>query len=121
MSRSRKPDDLLVVALAQGKSHLEAGKIAGMSERTVRRRLQDPDFAALIDRERAAMTANLAAEFAGLYSNALDTMRDLLQHKDGRVRLGAAQFILKRGPELRTSTEIEERLLELEENVRNSS
>src|SRR4051812_34404640 len=67
MSRPTKGDDLLVVALAQGKTRTEAGRIANVSDRTVRRRLQDPAFTARVNRARAETTAAAAAELADLY------------------------------------------------------
>ena len=42
--RHRDADDLVAAALASGRSYREAGASAGVSERTVRRRVADPGF-----------------------------------------------------------------------------
>ena len=120
MSRPRIADELLVAALAQGKTHAEAGRIAGMSARTVRRRLQDDDFGARVEQARAEVTSAAAAQLAGLYPRAIGALSDLLDDKEGSVRLRAAQAVLKAGPELKAHTDFEQRLLEIESSVRSA-
>jgi len=45
-------DDAIIDALVTGRSQSEAGRAAGRSERTVRRRLRDPDFLARLAEAR---------------------------------------------------------------------
>src|SRR4051812_69353 len=118
MSRPPKDDQLVIVALAQGKTQAAAASIAGMSERSVRRRLQDKDFAARVDAARAEVTSAAAAQLAGLYPRAIGTLSDLLDDRESSVRLRAAQAVLKAGPDLQAHTDYERRLLEIEESVR---
>lgn len=121
MSRPRKDDQLLVVALANGKTQAEAGRIAGFSDRSVRRRLQDQDFAARVDAARAEVTSAAAAQLAGLYPKAIGALSELLDDRESSIRLRAAQAVLKAGPALKSHTDFEQRLLEIAEGVRNAS
>ena len=52
-------DDVLLDALAAGLSYVEAGALAGVSARTARRRLTDPDFASHLARRRAARVSDV--------------------------------------------------------------
>src|SRR5438552_3808912 len=114
MSRPRKSDDTMVQALAHGKSHAEAARIADVSESTITRRLREPEFAARVDEERAQVTSAAAEQLAGLYPKAIATLGDLLDDRDGRLRLGAAQLVFKSGLVFREHSELEERLRVLE-------
>ncbi len=121
MSRPRKADDLLLVALSQGKTHAEAARIADVSERTVRRRLEDPEFATRVEHRRAEVTAAAAGQLAGLYGKAIGALSDLLDHGDDPLRVRAAQIILRSVLEFRSHADFEERLLAIEETIQNSS
>ena len=114
MSRPRKPDELKITALVQGRTHAEAAREARVSERTVRRRLQDPDIAARIQHGRDELTSAAAAKMAELYPRAIQTLGELLDDKAKEIRLRAAQSVLKIGPDFRARTEIEDRLRALE-------
>ncbi len=116
VSRAGKGDDLLVEALGKGRTQVQAAAFAGVSERTVRRRLEDPDFAARVRDARAEFTRAAAAQLGGLYEKAIGVLNDSLEDGDGKVRLRAAQVVLKTGPEFRAHGELEERLLALEEH-----
>jgi HEAT repeat protein len=121
MSRPRKDDQLLVLALAQGKSQAEAGRITGFAERTVRSRLQDEDFRQRVEAARVEVTAAAAAQLASLYPRAIGALSDLLDDPEPSVKLRAAQAVLKTGPELKAHLDFEQRLLEIEASVRNAS
>ena len=121
MSRPRKPDELLIAALIQGRTHAEAARLAGVSERTVRRRLRDADVAARIQHGRDELTSAAAARMAELYPRAIETLGELLDDKAKDIRLRAAQSVLKIGPDFRARTEIEDRLRALEADAQTSS
>ena len=93
--RHRDVDDLLVAALASGRSYREAGAAAGISERTVRRRMADPAFrgkvvelrGAEIDRTRGLILREAPAAVATLSRLAAGAESET-------VRLAAAKAIL---------------------------
>jgi hypothetical protein len=93
--RSRDRDEILVAALAAGMSYREAGAKAGLSERTVRRRMSESAF-----RERVAEQGQEYAEqVRGLLLNggpaAANTVAKLaIGAESESVRLGAARVLL---------------------------
>jgi hypothetical protein len=114
MTRPRKADDgVLVAALAIGKTHAEAARISGVSERTIGRRLQDPDFEARVRGARAEVTATAAARINGLLPKAISSMDAALDHDDVRIQLRAADLVCKTSLEFRR-TDLDDRVRALE-------
>jgi hypothetical protein len=103
---SRKnADDGLVAALAAGASAAAAAEKAGVSERTVRRRLEDPAFRARVDEARADLVRLAVGRLADVGALAGDTLAELVKAGPPAVRLGAARSILEfmlRGAEVDT-------------------
>jgi HEAT repeat protein len=112
---SQKGDPTLIAALAAGASIREAAEAAGVGERTVYRRLQDPDFKRRVTQARSAFISGAVGKLAEASIEAVATMRELLSAKSESVRLSAARAILEIGPKLREHTELEERIAALEE------
>jgi hypothetical protein len=114
--RRRGSDQLLVAALAGGATQAEAGAAAGVSERTVRRRLADPGFADRVREERSALVARIGARLTGLTVHAVDALAELLAAgvADG-VRLRTALGVLDSSRTWRDAGEVEERLRAVEQ------
>ena len=107
-------NDLLIAALATGLTQDEAGKRAGVSERTVSRRLTDPNFRQKVADYRAGLLARTADRLIAAGVKAVAALEDLLQAGSESARLGAARSILEFGPRIREFHDLEERLLALE-------
>jgi hypothetical protein len=120
MGRPRKDDEIIVGALALGKTYPQAARIAGVGERTVSRRMQDPAFAQRVRAARAAAAAENAAELAALMPKAIGVLGDLLYDAESGIRLRAAQVVFKVGLEYRERAELEERLRILEDGSENA-
>ncbi len=110
-------DGVLIAALAAGKPVAEAAKLAGVSERTVYRRLAD----SLWRRRVAAARTELLARAVGILAEgttaAAATLRLLLRSDSPSVQLAAARAILDqttRGIEL---LDLAERVSALEEQT----
>jgi hypothetical protein len=111
----KNADAALITALASGATVARAAEQAGVSERTVWRRLQADDFRARLDMARQ-QSIQMAVDYLGKASSAAAlTLADLLAatHPPS-ARLGAARAILELGVKLRESQELEERLAALE-------
>ena len=111
----QKGDSPLVAALAGGATVRDAARQAGVSERTVYRRLDDPEFSRGVTEARAELVTRAVAMLAEAGTEAVRTLRALLA--DGTppaVRLGAARAVLELGTKLRESEELEQRLATLE-------
>lgn len=110
-------DDLLAVALAKGDSYRAAGQAAGMSESTVRRRMQDELFRRRVSRLRSELVDAAAGQASAALVAAITTLVDLLDSGNGSVQLGAAKSLLDASLRLREQGEIEERVTAVEDQL----
>jgi hypothetical protein len=90
----KKNTDALLLPLAAGASPAEAARQASCSERTVRRRLQEPGFRARVDAMRAELIGNAVGRLAVIGTLAADTLHRLLGSSDEKIKLGAARAAL---------------------------
>lgn len=96
--RRRDIDDLLVAALASGRSYREAGAAAGVSERTVRRRMADPGFRGKVVELRGAEIDRIRGLILREAPAAVAALSDLAAHAESEsARLGAAKAVLALG------------------------
>jgi hypothetical protein len=113
----RKGDLALLVALAGGSTLREAAHAAGLGERTVARRLADPDFRRRVRDVQAEMVGRALAKLTDGMAAAADTLRQLLRARSESVRLGAARALLELTGKVREAAELEQRLRALEERL----
>ena len=113
--RKRKGDTELLLALACGASVENAAQKAGLSRRTVFRRLAAPAFRAQVTEMRAAMVQRAAGMFSAAGLPAIKTLTTLQESASSEaVRLGAARATIELGCKLRETVEWAERLATLE-------
>jgi transposase len=115
---NQKVETVLVAALAKGATVAQAARQAGVSERTVYRRRQQPDFQARID----ALQNDILQRVATLLTKATEEgIRSLVslqeQSTPASVRRAAARDILEVGIRLREAADLEKRVLALENGV----
>ena len=116
--RGRKnADDVLALAIAQGKTWADASTLANVSARTVARRQDDPTFRRRIDHIRADMVHRAVGKMADGMVEAAETLRALLKAKSEAIRLSAARAILELSCKLRESTELAAKVAELEQKL----
>ncbi|MCC7425043.1 MAG: hypothetical protein IT428_32640 [Planctomycetaceae bacterium] len=108
-------DDRLIVELAGGKTVAEAAAVAGIGERTVYRRLNDPAFRKCLSDARSAFVEQALAKLAGASGRAVATLVTLLDAEADSIKLGAARSILDAGLKLREAVELEDRIRRLEQ------
>lgn len=113
-ARRLQEDEVIMTALVVGRTYAEAGEVASRSERTVRRRMADPVFAAEVSRRRGERAAALTGQLVGAGPGAVDVLRGCLEADSEAVRLRAAQLILGLGSQFRHAQELEARLVALE-------
>jgi hypothetical protein len=95
-SGRKNADGQLAVLLAAGLSITKAAAKAKVGERTVYRRLKDPDFRRRVEEARAAMVAKTVGRLAALGNLAVGQLHGLLSRETTgeQVRLGAARAAL---------------------------
>lgn len=108
-------DEMLMAALAAGKTVRDAAAEAGVSDRTVFRRLEQVDFRQRVADMRARMVEAAAGRLADAAGAACARLKSLLEAESESVQLGAARTILEQTVRLRELLEIESRLKKLEE------
>ena len=117
-NRSRaNADEIIVAALAAGRTLQEAAETAGVSARTVSRRFTDPAFKARIQAICGETIGRALGRMADGMTIAADVLRELLKAEAENVRLGAARALLDLGLKLREHTETEERIVALENQI----
>jgi hypothetical protein len=98
-------DELLILAIAAGKTKRDAAAAAGVSERTVFRRLQDADFVQRVNRARADLFDRALGVTAEGMGEAAIKLRALLWAQAETVQLGAARALLEQGTRLRQAVD----------------
>jgi len=115
IAKRKRVETILVEALAKGATVAQAGVQGGVSERTVYRYLQKPEFQARI---QALQDETLERAMALASAACLDSARSLVTLQEEAhppsVRRAAARDTLEMGLRLRDDVEMENRLLALE-------
>jgi hypothetical protein len=115
---SKKVDDALILALACGTPVEAAALKAGVSERTVYRRMQDPQFRQRIKATRSDMVERAASILTAANMQAVKTLLSLQETSVSEaVRLGASKAVLEYSIRFREIADLEERLKALEQQV----
>ena len=115
VGRRKKGNAELVLALACGATPESAAQKAGLSLRTVYRRLAQPLFREQVHQVRTEMVRRAAGLFTAAGMASLKTFTTLQESASSEaVRLGAARAIIELGCKLRETVELTERLAALE-------
>jgi hypothetical protein len=113
--RKKKADTDLILALACGAAPESAAQKAGLSVRTVYRRLALVPFREQVDQVRAEMVRRAAGMFTAAGMASIKTFTSLLESATSEaVRLGAARALIELGCKLRKDVDLFERMAALE-------
>lgn len=85
----------LIEALAAGMSQTEAAKVAGVSKRTVARRVAEPAFMRRVEQRRTAMVDEVVGRLGVLGLHAVQVISDCLISGEDGVPYKAAVDVLK--------------------------
>jgi transposase len=113
--RRSHADEIVLEALAEGMNYTAAAELANVSARTVRRRMTDPAFAALVSMRRGQRVAEVTGVLVGLAGRAVATLQDCLDAERPADRIKAAQVVLWELHRFRDQIDFEERLRQLED------
>jgi len=110
-----KGETLLIARLAAGATFTEAAKAAGVDERTVRRRWAEPEFRREVSAVRGELISSAVGRLSRHATKAVDVLAELMESAESEtVRLSAARAVLTQVQELRSHTELEDRIAALE-------
>lgn len=115
--------DELALALARGMKVVDAGKLVGLSERSVYRRLAEPQFRQVIQTIRQRMLDGAVGQLVEASGQAVRHLVDLMESDTvpAAQRLAACRAVLEFSTKLREQVEFEERLSSLEERFNGTS
>ncbi len=108
----KRGDDRVLQALAQGKTYGEAAKEAGVSRKTVQRRMASPIFRAELDDLRRSVVRQVESSLAQASISAVAALEAQLAHRDPWLAQKAATALLSFSAKAR-----EQELAALEEKV----
>ena len=105
-----------LAALLTSPSKAAAAKAAGIAPRTLRDYLADPEFQAAYRDAFGNMVEDATRQAQQAIAPALSTLREIVEDKgeDAQARISAARAILSHGIKLTETTDILNRLQELE-------
>ena len=107
-------DELLLTGLATGLTHVEAAALAGLSSKTVQRRVRDPRFAAEVRARKAARVERITGRLVELSERAVTVLESGLGDEAAPIRLRAADLVLGWSVRLRRESDLERRIAEIE-------
>jgi hypothetical protein len=108
-------DQLLAATLAGGATQKAAGQRIGMSARTVRRRLADPEFSSMVQRLSGEAVRDAYDRLRASVGGAFDTIVELTGPEHAAsIRLAACKTIITEFPRYFDIIETEHRLRLLE-------
>ena len=110
----KPPEAALIAALAAGCTRANAGERAGLSERTVARRLKDPGFRTEVNRARSEILERSLGLLADRTTVAVATLSELLDDESPYVKLQASKAILDHALKFREQADLARRVEELE-------
>jgi hypothetical protein len=117
-TRRKRGEEVLLTALACGATVEGAADKAGLSVRTVYRRLADPDFQARLRRERAEWARRIAGLLTAASPGSVRTLVELQgPTAPAATRLGAARAVLGLGLKLREESDLADRVAQLERRL----
>lgn len=111
---SSKGEPAVVTALAGGATITAAAQAGGVSERTVRRRLDEPEYADAVRDARTAMFERALGTLARATTDAAGALIRLLDADAEHVRLGAARTVIDQAARLHDHVELSARLAAME-------
>jgi AcrR family transcriptional regulator len=117
---SRRGDVTLIPMLAAGATIADAAEAAGISERTVYRRLRDFTFVAEVDAARRIMISQTIGILTEANISAALALRELLNSEADYVKRAAAKDIIELALKMRFEFDLSERLVRVEAMLQES-
>lgn len=112
-----KGDEILIEHLAAGRSYSAVAKLAGVSERTIIRRMKSTVFRRRVRQARADVLERALGHLSRASAEAAITLRNLLRSDNEKIKLGAANTILTAELRFRQNEDLAADVEDLKEQV----
>jgi hypothetical protein len=113
--RRKGSEELLALALAQGKTFAEAAAAGGVAERTARRRAGDSHVVSAVEAYRALLLERASAKLLAQLDRGIDALAELIGSDSEVIRLRAAATLIDKAVAVREVQSFEGRLRAVEE------
>lgn len=113
----RAIDDALALQLASGMTIAKAAELAGVCERTARRRLKEPKFRRRLEALKREVVGQAVAMLANGMATAAERLIGLVDSPDEKIALTASKAVLEIGMRFRQAEEIERKLQDLSRRI----
>lgn len=110
-------EEVALDAMAQGRTHAEAGALVGRSAKWIQRKLQDDAFRLEARRRRSAQLDAISGQLGAIGSRAVAAIGQALDSDDDALRLRAALAALNLVTKVGREAELEMRITELEQRT----
>lgn len=116
MTKRRLSDETIIAALVETGSVKEAAAALQCNTKTIYDRMKKPDFKTLYSQAKADVLKSATAKLQGKVCEAIDTLSGIMNDADAakQTRVNAAASILTYAARFTETTDILERLEELE-------
>ncbi len=119
--RRRQADELIRSVLSVGATKEGSARAAGVSVRTVYRRMEDPKFQQEVEELGTDFRRRANATMSAIMPEAAKALHELLKSNDAVTKRTVARTIIEMGTRLNDKVILELRILALEERFNKSS
>ena len=111
---AKRADTLILLAHLAGRRIADIATEAGVSERTVRRRLADPAFRRQVDEARAELQEACYSRLSSMSNKVTSKLETLVDAKNQKISLAACRTVLEFMSKMRETAELVRRIEDLE-------
>ena len=112
-ARRQDQDEIVIDALARGLSYGRAGELAGVSPRTVRRRMADEAFAREVRTRRTERVSAVTGQLVTASEEAVGVLMQCLGAEKDGVRIRAATLLLQHSERYRAQSDLQADVAEI--------
>jgi hypothetical protein len=116
-ARRAAQDEVIIAALAAGNSYSLTANLAGVSERTIARRMADPAFARVVADRRAEQVQTITGQLSSLGAEAVAAVASCLQDDEPKTRLAAGKLVLELVLKFRHQNDLELAVAEIRHHL----
>lgn len=118
MTEIEQRNEMMIELLSNGLSQVDVASELGVSDRTIRRALEDEEIRSELARRRSDKVNEASERLHNMTSHALDVLCDAMASDKDQTRMRAAQMTLQWTLKLGRETDLREQLSRMERLLR---